>query len=455
MPPAARPAPGRPVAGRPVPVRLPTIQNWTCNACAGCCREHLIEISAAERDRLLTTQGWTADNTPGGVAPVVPLAGPPKYVPGKWLPARVKAKARYRLNHAPGGACAFLRDDGLCAVHKEFGEAAKPLACRVYPYALHPAKAGVTVSLRFSCPTVAANGGAAVTANAAEVREIARAVLPAGFGEGPNRPEPPPVAGTRRVEWADFDRTVAALSDLFKTPDPAAVQLLRAVYVVSLLGRADLSGLSGKGSGRRLGEFLGVVSKAAADELPKSLRDFDPPTAAGQVTFRGALARYAKKDVAADLAAGPGRRLARVLGGAKLAFGATTPADVWAGAVPTAELFRDPGPPPPGADELFARYYRVKLEGLAFCGPAYDGWPLTDGFFALALVYPLATTLARWRQLADGRDELSLEDVRRGLRLADHHHGYDPGTTGRVHRRQVRQLQTNHDLAKLIARSGR
>ena len=451
------PAAARPVAVRPVAVRLPTIQNWTCNSCAGCCREHLIEITPEERDRLLTPgttadrQGWTANTAPGRVDPVVPLAGLSKYVPGKWLPGRAKRNARYRLNHAPGGACAFLRDDGLCAVHKEFGEAAKPLACRVYPYALHPAKSGVTVSLRFSCPTVAANGGAAVTDNAAEVRGIARAVLPAGFGKGTNRAEPPPVSGTRRVGWNDFDRVVAALSGLFAAPDPAAVQLLRAVYVASLLDRADFSRLSG----RRLGEFLRVVSKAAADELPNSLRDFDPPTAAGQVLFRGALARYAKKDVAADLSAGLGRRLARVLGGARLAFGKTTPADVWAGAVPTAELFQDPGPLPPGTDELFARYYRVKLGGLAFCGPAYDGWPLTDGFFALALVYPLSITLARWRQLADGREELSLEDVRRGLRLADHHHGYDPGTTGRVHRRQVRQLQANHDLAKLIARCGR
>ena len=450
------PAPPVPVAARLPTIQLPTIQNWTCNSCAGCCREHLIEVTPAERDRLLApggtpaAQGWTAATAPGGVDPVVPLGGPSRYVPGKWLPGRLKHAARHRLNHAAGGACVFLRDDGLCAVHKEYGEAAKPLACRVYPYALHPARRGVTVSLRFSCPTVAANGGRPVTANAADVREIARAVLPAGFGEGRNRAEPPPVAGTRRVGWPAFDRITGALAGLFTSPDPAAVQVLRAVYVASLLDRADLSRLDG----RRLGEFLEVVSKAAADELPAPA-DFDPPTAAGAVTFRGVLARYAKKDVAADLSAGWARRLGRVLGGARVAFGKTTPPGLWAGPVPTDELFRDAGPPPAGADELFARYYRVKLEGLAFCGPAFDGWPLTDGFFALALVHPVAVTLARWRQLAEGREEWTLEDVRAGLRLADHHHGYDPGTTGRLHRRQVRSLHRNHDLAKLIARCGR
>ena len=432
-------------------IRLPTIQNWTCASCAGCCREHLIEVTPAERDRLLTEQGWTAETAPGGVAPVVPLSGLSRFVPGKWLPGFLKKNARSRLNHAAGGACVFLRDDGLCAVHKEFGEAAKPLACRVYPYALHPARKGVTVSLRFSCPTVAANGGAAVTSDAPAVREIARAVLPDGFGEGKHKAEPPEVAPGRRVSWADFDRIVAGLARPFEAPGPAAVQLLRAVYVVSLLGRTDLSQLPG----RRLEEFLDVLLKAAADELPADLHDFDPPTPAGAVTFRGVLARYAKKDVAADLSAGFGRRLSRVLGGARVAFGKTTPPGVWAGPVPTEELFADAGPPPPGADELFARYYRVKLEGLAFCGPAFDGWPLVEGFCALALVHPVAVTLARWRQLAEGREALSLEDVREGLRLADHHHGYDPGTTARLHRRQVRSLHANHDLAKLIARCGR
>ena len=226
---------------------------------------------------------------------------------------------------------------------------------------------------------------------------------------------------------------------------------MRSVYLASLVHRADFS----KISGRRLDEFLELVGNAAAAELPADLHDYDPPTRAGGVTFRGVLARYAKKDTAADLSAGPLHRLRRVFGAAKLAAGAATPAGPWAGPVPTGQLFTDAGPPPPGADELFARYFRVKLDGLACCGLAYDGWPLTDGFFALALVHPLAVTLARWRQLADGRAELSLEDVRRGLRLADHHHGYDPGTTGRLHRRQVMQLHATGDLAKLIARCGR
>ena len=429
-----------------VPLQLPTIQNWTCRSCAGCCREHQIEITAEERARL-SGQGWTAANTPGGVAPVVPLGAVSRFVSGKWLPEGLKRRARFRLNHAADGACAFLRPDGLCAVHAEHGEAAKPLACRVYPYALHPSRRGATVSLRFSCPTVTANGGAAVTANAAALRALARDVLPPGFKGG----EPPRLSRSQTVDWADFDRVRGALTTCVADGPPIPA-LLRAILVASLADRADFAEVRG----RRLGEFLDLVSAAAAAELPADLHAYDPPTRAGELAFRGALVKYAHKDTAAVARGGVRGRLRRVWGAAKVVSAAgLTPAGLWAGPVPIARLAEDAGPPPAGADELFARYLRVKLDGLACCGPAFDGWPLTDGFFALALTVPLTVTLARWRMLAENRDALTLDDVRAALRLVDHHHGYDPNTTGANHRRTVRQLHASGDLAKLIARCGR
>ncbi|MFH5803635.1 YkgJ family cysteine cluster protein [Alienimonas sp. DA493] len=430
-----------------VPLQLPTLQHWTCRSCAGCCREHQIEITEEERARL-AEQGWTAANAPGGVEPVVPLGVSSRFVSAKWLPAAFKRRARFRLNHAPDGACAFLRPDGLCAVHKEFGERTKPLACRVYPYAFHPSKKGATVSLRFSCPTVTANGGAAVTENAAEIRALAHDVLPVGYKGG----EPPKLSRSQAVGWADFERVRDALTACFEGADAFAPALLRAVYLAALVDRADFAEIGG----RRLGEFLELVSNAAADELPADLHEYAPPTRAGELAFRGALAKYAHKDTAAAAAGGLLPRLRRVWGATKLVSAAgLTPPGLWAGPVPVARLAEDAGPLPPGADELLARFVRVKLDGLACCGPAFDGWPLTDGFFALALTFPLTLTLARWRALADGRDRITLEDVREGLRLVDHHHGYDPGTTGPNHRRTVRQLQGAGDLAKLIARSGR
>ncbi len=122
-------------------VILPILQNWSCHNCGGCCREHQIVITADEKKRI-DKQKWTAAD---GVAVDQPLIVP--------------HGRDFRLNHQTDGACIFLDDQGLCRIHAKFGEAAKPLACRAYPYAVHPSGNSVTVSLRFSCPSVVQNLG--------------------------------------------------------------------------------------------------------------------------------------------------------------------------------------------------------------------------------------------------------------------------------------------------------
>ncbi|RPI84673.1 MAG: hypothetical protein EHM42_07330, partial [Planctomycetaceae bacterium] len=60
-----------------LPLQLPTLQNWSCHSCGGCCRQHEIEITAAERDRILA-QNWTADDgVPVGTSVVEKLSGLP------------------------------------------------------------------------------------------------------------------------------------------------------------------------------------------------------------------------------------------------------------------------------------------------------------------------------------------------------------------------------------------
>jgi lysine-N-methylase len=110
----------------------------------------LIELSEEERQRIVDQEWTSTDGIPAGQPVLEPHAGPP------W-------KKRYRLAHRDDGACVFLNDDGLCRIHAKFGEAAKPLACRIYPYAFHPAGKKVTVSLRFSCPSVVSNRGKQVS----------------------------------------------------------------------------------------------------------------------------------------------------------------------------------------------------------------------------------------------------------------------------------------------------
>ena len=173
-------------------LELPVLQNWSCHNCGGCCRQHLIEVTEAERQRILQ-QNWTAQE--GVHQPVMQWhSGPP------W-------RKRYRLSHTADGGCVFLDEKGLCRIHAKFGEAAKPLPCRVYPFAFHPSGKSFAVSLRFSCPSVVANKGMAVTQRSSELRRMAEEVIPRGAEKSP----PPLLTRSDRVDWSDLLPFVEAL----------------------------------------------------------------------------------------------------------------------------------------------------------------------------------------------------------------------------------------------------
>src|SRR4029079_14221554 len=87
----------------------------------------------------------------------------------------------YRLNHRPDGACVFLGSDNRCRIHAKHGSAAKPLACRIYPYALSPAGDHWKLGLRFACRSTDESGGKRLAEPLSEPREYA-AVLEAQSG---------------------------------------------------------------------------------------------------------------------------------------------------------------------------------------------------------------------------------------------------------------------------------
>jgi lysine-N-methylase len=413
-------------------LQLPTIQNWSCHSCAGCCRQHLIEITDEERHRI-EGQSWTAaDGIPPDGAVVEWHAGPP------W-------KKRYRLAHQSDGACVFLDERGLCRIHAKFGEDAKPLACRIYPYAFHPAGKEVTISLRFSCPSVVANRGPSLAENRSEIKRLADAVVP----EGATRTAPPAVSARERLEWPDVLRIMRALEATLAESDvPVAIKLLRALFWIDLVGQARFDTVRGD----RLADFLGLITQAAAAEVPGELTDPAQPTRVGRMYFRMQVAQYARKDTAADLEGG-WRNRARLLKAA-LAFsrgrGNVPPLQTGFQPVPFATLEAPFGGIPAEAEELLTRYFRVKIAGLHFCGAAYYGVPLVEGFHSLALMLPAVLWLARWRAAGEQRSRLMADDIAQAISVADHHHGYSPALGLWPARRRVRTLARHGDIARLI-----
>jgi lysine-N-methylase len=413
------------------PLQLPIVQNWSCHNCGGCCRQHLIEITPAERQRIIK-QNWTpADGIPANQSPLVWFAGPP------W-------KRRYRLAHRADGACVFLNDQGLCRIHAKFGEAAKPLPCQLYPYAFHPGGRKVAVSLRFSCPSVVANRGKPVELQRDALKVLEAQVVPPHA----DNIGPPLISPRTQVDWADFQRFVEALDEVISDAQtPLTSRLLQAMALVRTISHAKFDSVRGN----RLVEFLQIVSGAVRAESP-SARNAVLPGRAGRLQFRMLAAHYARRDTFEDTERGWRGRVR--LFQAALTFargrGLATPLQPAFREVPFATLEEPFGGPNAESEAILTRYFRVKIQGLHFCGPAYYDVPFVEGFYSLALVFPVVLWLARWLAASDSRKSLTTDDVSQALAIADHHHGYSPVLGSRSSRRRVRLLTHHDDLERLI-----
>ena len=413
-----------------ISLTLPTIQNWSCHNCGGCCRQHAIEVTEEERQRILS-QGWRPDDgTPTGDALFDRHAGPP------WA-------KRYRLAHQADGACVFLNEQGLCRIHAKFGEAAKPLACRIYPYAFHPAGKQVAVSLRFSCPSVVANRGHSMSQNRDEIKQLARAVVP----DGHERTPPPALNANARVDWPDVLRVIEAIDGTLTLADvPFAIKLQQVLFWLNLVEQSRFDKLSGA----RLTEFLDIIRQSAAEEVALA-QTVESPTPLGSVQFRLLTAQYARKDTAADLSAGwRGRwKLFRAAMKFTRGTGNVPPLQSVFREAPV-ETLEQPFGFPAECEELWTRYFRVKVQGLHFCGPAYYGVPLVEGFQSLALIFPATMWIARWLAASQNRTQLTVDDVSHALTISDHHHGYSPIFGSFGFRRRVRTLAQMSEIPRLI-----
>jgi lysine-N-methylase len=409
-------------------ISLPTIQRWSCHSCGNCCRNHQIIVTDADRERILG-QEW-----PEGEA------------------AFERVGRQYRLAHQHDGACVFLDENNRCRIHAKFGEAAKPLACRVYPFAFFPTgERSVGLGLRFDCPSAAANRGAPLGEQGRMVQALRDLVVPQG-GEARN----PPWISARggRLDWADTLRIVRGLRAIVAGSEdgtPLPVRLVHALFVAGMLGRATYE----KVRGDRIDELLDTLAMAAPLETARNLEGIEAPSKLALAQFRLVVAQYAVRDSLAHR--GIGYRLGKALAGLRLARGKgrTPETQPGLGRVAFAEIEATRA----GANEEiggpFARYFDVKLAGMGFCGLGCYGMDVIEGFENLALLYPVAMFIARWLARGRGAETVALGDVERAVTIVDHHHGRSPAMGMGNFRKRVRWLAERGELARLVARYGR
>lgn len=390
----------------------------------------MIEVTDEERQRILQ-QNWTAaDGIPANQPTLIWYAGPP------W-------KKRYRLAHQPDGACVFLNEQGLCRIHAKFGEAAKPLPCQVYPYAFHPAGKQVAVSLRYSCPSVVANKGATLQQSAAGLKKMAQQLVPANVELLPA----PKLTNREKLSWSDFHRFNATImQSISDTEMPIALRLQRLLSWLHVVEQSRFDKLQGA----RIGEFLELISAAADDAVPEIAEE--RPSKIGQQQFRLLVAQYARKDTELSAQAGWLGRWKLLQAAWRFARGHGTLPVFETGFEPVAftELEKPFGTLPAEAEELFTRYFQVKVQGIHYCGRAYYNVPLVEGARSLALVFPAVLWIAKWWALSQHRAHWDYDDIAYAMTFVDHQHGYSP-VFGQSHfRRRVQILSKLDDITKLI-----
>lgn len=412
-----------------IKLELPTLQSWSCQSCANCCRDLDIEITDAERQRI-ADQNWTADDG----------------VPGTQVESFGLFGKRYRLAHADDGACVFLDADQKCRIHSKFGESAKPLACRVYPFTFHPDRKGAKVGVRFSCPSVAKNDGKPVGERKRELRKLGESAIPEQLIEN----TAPNVHPKAVLDWADFEQIVKVLDGSFQDATiPFVVRLMRAVSWVSDIAASQFDAIRGG----RLNVFLELVQQAAEVEIPVDGKFHTEPGRLSRMYFRLLVAQYARKDTHAGMGGFMNRiKMLRGMWRFTRGKGNLPVAQEGLRAVPFDALEGDFEGPPAEVERIFTRFFRVKIQSLHFCGPAYYDVPLCEGFFSLALVYPVTMYLARWLAVSADRRELRVDDVVKALTMADTHHGFSPLFGSTAFRRRVRHLASAKDITKLCAR---
>lgn len=440
---------------KPRLLELPLLQNWSCHNCGGCCKKHLIEITEEERLRI-DSQGWTAVELPDGLPPYVHL-GPPSF-------------GKHRLSQRADGACVFLNEAGLCRIHAKFGEAAKPLPCRLYPYVFHPTGKGLVVGLRYSCPSVIRNAGRDLDAQRDDLKHLAQATV----ADWPDNIPAPRLSDKSPGAWPLVDVLLAAfIEDLGDRTIPLRLRLVRVAAWTELLSTANLTELTVG----QLRETCRVVRATVAQLLT------DDPAAGGNVaipptdrltrlSFTQLVAYYTREDTVVDQSRGWGGRWKLLRDILVFTFRRGRLPDLsptWPG-IPIRDVEHNLPWFTPQADELCTRYLVTKLQSRAFCGPAYYGEPVIEGLWSLLLTIPVTVWLARWHALTrmtsnsanGGRDpgqaetasaeSLRIEqiDLETALARVDHNHGYSPALGLRSVKSRLRSFARREQLTSLL-----
>jgi len=244
---------------------------FACGGCTACCRHFALGPVEPAVVARLTALEIGRDWSPAAAGFAVRRPGP-------------DGAEGWFLTRRPDGACVFLRDDGLCAVHALHGEAAKPAFCREYPFMVIAEPTGPAVVVRGDC------GGWAdsfATAPTAASQADAILALPRAHPPGALRLDPIPLVPGVGIGPEQIALVDAALAPLLAADAPP---LARPEHLIGALADA-LYALVGRPRPPADPIRTEAALAACADHLAHALRaavrapPSDDPEIRGMVAF--------------------------------------------------------------------------------------------------------------------------------------------------------------------------
>ncbi len=408
-----------------LPIRtLPIVEKWDCHGCGRCCRGTIIGLNEGDLERL-REQHWEQH---------------PDFRGQKIIVRRGLWKPQYFLAKRKDGRCIFLAADGLCRIHREFGLAAKPLVCQMFPFQLVPLDDHACLTLRRFCPSAAAEQGRPVEEYVDDARRMAEQ---GGLAAAPG--DPPPVARRQPRDWQPTLRVADGLERILRDERyPLVRRIVHGLLFCDQLEHCRLQNLSADQSA----ELLTMLENAAIEEAGGLFRQRRPPRRATGMLFRQTALEYLRLHPKFEIESSWRERLRLVRAALIFARGRGPLPAMHPCFPPTTfeALERPLGPLDAAVLRPLTALFEARAASKYYAMPGRPGWSLVESFRALALGYPLALWLLR---LGCGGRPPRVEDMIDVVGALDRGQSY-PLLAGRRHRRRVRSLTRRRGLARLV-----
>lgn len=404
---------------------------FACRRCGDCCRDFPVSLSPAEVARY-DARDWT------------PVFGQPTFVHER---ASYGGLHGQFLRRKPDGSCIFLGPDSLCELHRRFGEADKPLVCRLFPFTfMGGASDGrPVVGAHFACSSIAAGDGEPVHARRGGLEGMLEELEAAGglrARQGPLRFDRRHAYARADVELV-LDLLVKELEDARR---PFPERLLAVVKFVSLLSSSAFTSLEGETARKLVSTFAAGIHEQVQRGLLRPRAG--NPSLPERLLFRQLLAFTVRRDSAKLLSAGLVRRASRRVGNllAGLAFMAGNGVLLPIGRARRVTLgeARRLAPPAdlssPEADGALTRYLVAHLSARTILDPSFQVPEVLPALGLLLRQVPIVLVLARAACVSRGGDALTRDDYASALRTADWNFGRVPWTAGPIGRVRARIL---------------